>query len=96
MPALAKPRLNTDLAGDADASQSTAGVEVVEVKTPWSQIDDVFYQARGTSWALIHLLRAIEVDFAEVLEKKNAAVSLRQIIRELEATQDTVWESVHS
>ena len=86
-----KPRLNTDLAGDADASQSTAGVEVVEVKTPWSQIDDVFYQARGTSWALIHLLRAIEVDFAEVLEKKNAAVSLRQIIRELEATQDTVW-----
>lgn len=86
-----KPRLNTDLAGDADASQSTAGVEVVEVKTPWSQIDDVFYQARGTSWALIHLLRAVEVDFAEVLEKKNAAVSLRQIIRELEATQETVW-----
>jgi len=86
-----KPRLNTDLAGDADASQSTAGVDVVEVKTPWSQIDDVFYQARGTSWALIHLLRAVEVDFAEVLEKKNATVSLRQIIRELEATQDTVW-----
>ncbi len=86
-----KPRLNTDLAGDADASQSTAGVDVVEVKTPWSQIDDVFYQARGTSWALIHLLRAVEVDFAEVLEKKNAVVSLRQIIRELEATQETVW-----
>ena len=86
-----KPRLNTDLAGDADASQSTAGVEMVEVKTPWSQIDDVFYEARGTSWALIHLLRAVEVDFAEVLDKKNATVSLQQIVRELEATQDTVW-----
>ncbi len=86
-----KPRLNTDLAGDADASQSTAGVDLVDVKTPWSQIDDVFYQARGTSWALIHLLRAVEVDFADVLEKKNATVSLQQIIRELEATQETVW-----
>ncbi len=36
-------------------------------------------------------MRAIEVDFADVLEKKNAEVSLRQIIRELEATQQTVW-----
>ena len=26
-----------------------------------------------------------------MLEKKNAEVSLRQIIRELEATQQTVW-----
>ena len=36
-------------------------------------------------------MRAIEIDFADVLEKKNAEVSLRQIIRELEATQQTVW-----
>lgn len=89
-----KTRLNTDLAGDAEASQSTSTNHVVEVKTPWSEIDDVLYEARGTSWALIHLLRAIEVDFADVLEKKNATVSLRQIIRELEATQDTIWSPV--
>ena len=89
-----KVRLNTDLAGDAEASQSTDTAAQVEVKTPWSKIDDVFYEARGTSWALIHLLRAIEVDFADVLDKKNARVSLRQIIRELEATQDTVWSPV--
>jgi hypothetical protein len=36
-------------------------------------------------------LHAIEVDFSSVLEKKNALVSLRQIIRELEATQETLW-----
>ena len=64
---------------------------MVRVKTPWLEIDDVFYEARGTAWALAHFLRAVEVDFAEVLEKKNAAVSLRQIIRELEATQETLW-----
>ncbi|WP_079253770.1 DUF2333 family protein [Endozoicomonas arenosclerae] len=86
-----KPRLNTDLAGDAEASQSTEAETLVEVKTPWTKIDDVFYEARGTSWALIHLMKAVEVDFADVLDKKNATISLKQIIRELEATQETVW-----
>ncbi len=84
-------RVNTDLAGDSSAKQSTSRPDEMEVKTPWLEIDDVFYEARGTSWALIHFMHAIETDFADVLEKKNAMVSLRQIIRELEATQDTVW-----
>ncbi len=84
-------RINTDLAGEAGAEQSTASRDEILVKTPWLEIDDVFYEARGTTWALIHFMRAIEVDFAHVLEKKNALVSLRQIIRELEATQETVW-----
>ncbi|WP_421850716.1 DUF2333 family protein [Marinomonas sp.] len=61
------------------------------VRTPWSKVDDVFYEARGTSWALIHMLRAVEVDFIFTLQDKNALVSLRQIIRELEATQANVW-----
>jgi len=39
-------------------------------------------------------LRAIEVDFKSVLEKKNALVSLRQIIRELESTQETLWSPI--
>lgn len=58
---------------------------------PWLQIDNVFYEARGQAWALSHLLRAIEVDFADVLAKKNATVSVRQIIRELEAAQEPLW-----
>ncbi len=87
-------RINTDLAGDAEASQSTARPSQLEIKTPWLELDDVFFEARGTTWALIHLLRAAEVDFARVLEKKNALISLRQIIRELEATQEPVWSPV--
>ena len=31
------------------------------------------------------------MDFRDILVNKNALVSLRQIIRELEATQETVW-----
>ncbi len=87
-------RLNTDLAGEADAAQSTSAPAELEVQTPWLEIDDVFYEARGTSWALVHFLKAVEIDFADVLAKKNATVSLRQIIRELEATQNTVWSPV--
>lgn len=84
-------RLNTDLAGDPSASQATSAPRDQVVKTPWHKIDDVFYEARGASWALIHFLRAVERDFADVLEKKNARVSLRQIIRELEATQESIY-----
>jgi hypothetical protein len=84
-------RLNTDLAGDADAVQSTQTSSQIEVKTPWSEIDDVFYEARGAAWALIHFLKAVERDFGPVLEKKNALISLRQIIRELEGTQEPIW-----
>ncbi len=84
-------RINIDLAGDTSATQSTATPQQMEVKTPWSEIDDVFYEVRGAAWALIHFLKAIEIDFKEVLEKKNALVSLKQIIRELESTQETIW-----
>ncbi len=84
-------RINTNLAGDAEAQQSTYEPAILDIKTPWVEIDDVFYEARGTCWALIHLLRAIEVDFADVLKKKNATRSVQQIIRELEATQRNVW-----
>ncbi len=84
-------RLNTDLAGDSAAHQATYAPSQNQIKTSWWQIDDVFYESRGASWALLHFLKAVEYDFNDVLEKKNAKVSLQQIIRELEATQETVW-----
>jgi hypothetical protein len=83
-------RVNTDLAGDRTAKSSTARPDNLSVKTPWMQIDDVFYESRGTAWALLHFLRAAEFDFADVLEDKNATVSLRQIIRELESSLEPV------
>jgi hypothetical protein len=86
-----KRQLNIALAGDPAARQSTETQVDTEVKTPWSELDDVFFEARGTTWALLHLLRAVEVDFKDVLENKNAAISLQQIIRELEPTQEPLW-----
>lgn len=89
-------RVNTDLAGDPAAQQSTPSPAEMVTKTPWTQIDDVFYETRGSAWALIHLLKAAEHDFNDVLKDKNALLSLRQIIRELEATQETVWSPMIS
>jgi hypothetical protein len=87
-------RLDTNLAGDAQAVQSTPTTNRLAEKTSWWQLDDNFYEARGASWALLHFLKAVEVDFSDVLEKKNAKVSLQQIIRELEATQESLWSPI--
>ncbi|MFL1501481.1 DUF2333 family protein [Pseudomonas sp. O64] len=84
-------KLNTALKTEALAPGEVPQLDEEVVETPWMQIDNVFYEARGQAWALSHLLRAIEVDFADVLAKKNATVSVRQIIRELEASQEPVW-----
>ena len=89
-----KEQINTDLAGDAEAKQSTPNASSNYIKTSWSEIDDVFYEARGQTWALIHLLKAAEVDFKDVLRSKNALISLRQIIRELEGTQQAMWSPI--
>ncbi|WP_154224002.1 DUF2333 family protein [Marinicella rhabdoformis] len=84
-------RINTDSGGDEVATTSTYKPSELRVQTPWMEIDDNFYEARGATWALIHFMKAMEHDFKPVLEKKNALVSMRQIVRELEAAQDTIW-----
>lgn len=80
--------INTDLAGDSAAEANTTLQDHVPVRTSWFEIDDIFFEARGTSWALVHFFRAAELDFAQVLADKNAGTSVRQIIRELEASLD--------
>lgn len=87
-------KVNTDLADNSSNKQAIIAPLQQQVRTSWWKIDDVFYESRGATWALLHFLQAIEYDFSDVLEKKNARVSLQQIIRELEATQETVWSPV--
>ncbi len=87
-------RINTDLANESSATQSTGAPAIVMTHTPWMKIDNVFYEARGASYALLHLLKAVERDFRPVLEDKNAVISVKQIIRELEEAQATVYSPV--
>ncbi|MEZ5543766.1 MAG: DUF2333 family protein [Lysobacteraceae bacterium] len=69
----------------SENGEATAGP--VFERTPWLKIDDVFYEARGSTWALLHFLKAVQADFEPVLRDKNAQASLAQIIHELEETQ---------
>ena len=91
---VAQTVINTDLAGDSAAEANTNLSDNVAVRTSWFEIDDIFFEARGTTWALVHFFRAVEFDFAQVLEDKNATTSVRQIIRELEATQRPIRSPV--
>lgn len=89
-----KEKINTDLAGETEARQSTYEGSHSQLRTSWLQLDNVFYESRGAAWALLHFLKAIEIDFDSVLKNKNATISLQQIIRELEASQQTLWSPI--
>jgi len=79
----------------ADAKKTvTESIRHLAARTPWLHLDDVFYDARGATWAILHFLRAAAIDFEPVLRDKNAEVSLRQVIRELEQAQSPVWSPV--
>ncbi len=80
--------------GAVDLITDSQNADGVLIKTPRLKVDDIFYQARGQTWALLHLLKAIEYDFADILRDKNALVSWRQIINKLEQTQEMVWSPI--
>ena len=53
-------------------------------KTPWLLIDNIFYEARGESWALLHILQAIKVDFGDIILDKRAMNTLDNMIHALD------------
>jgi len=58
--------------------------ESTVTQTSWWDIDNVFYEARGATWALVHILKAIEYEFQGVLNDKHALETYRRMIHELE------------
>lgn len=78
----------------AGGTPPLAGTPEVRIATPWLEIDDVFYEARGYSWALLHMFKALAIEFEPVLRDKNAKVSLQQVIRDLEEATVRMWSPV--
>jgi hypothetical protein len=75
--------LSTRLTANSSGANYGPGLTDIEIqaanqqgtpvsKITWLEIDDVFYEARGASWALLHILRAIKHDFADILLDKRA------------------------
>ena len=79
-------RRGADLQGDEN---DEGGQE-----TPWLRIDNVFFEARGNAWALMHLLEAAERDFAPAIEKAQMGSAFDQLIAELDASQARLWSPV--
>ncbi|CAA9892610.1 conserved hypothetical protein [Candidatus Methylobacter favarea] len=87
--------LSTRLTANSSGSNYGPGLSELEIKkaeeqgTPiakvtWLEIDDIFYEARGASWALLHILRAIKHDFADILIDKRAMRTVDIMIKALE------------
>ena len=66
-------------AAPTNLKEKTEGVG----RTPWLLVDDVFYEARGASWALLHILKAVKVDFADIILDKRAMNTLDNMIHAL-------------
>ena len=60
-------------------------------KVTWLEIDDVFYEARGASWALLHILRAIKHDFKDILLDKRAMRTVDIMIKALENSLEPIF-----
>ena len=89
----ARPADRTPQEGQAQSTAAGTGSGTGS-RTPWTEIDNVFFEARGYSWALLHMMKAIAIDFAPVLKDKNAEVSMQQVIRDLEYASMRKWSPV--
>lgn len=75
-----------DALGDLDIDS-----EAVPSRTPWYRVDEVFFEARGQSWALLHLLQAVRRDQADVLATAGVTQRWEQLVAELERSQRRLW-----
>lgn len=77
----ADPRLGASLLPE----DTSAKIEQLPImNTAPGRVDDVFYCARGYSWAFLHFVEALEIDFAPVIADKQARPTLEQIDRDLQ------------
>ena len=63
-------------------------------QTDWLDIDNVFWEARGAAWALLHILKAVKYDFKDILLDKRAMDTVDIMIREMENALEPVLSPV--
>jgi len=77
----------------ANVGQSPNGDEQND-STPWLRIDNVFFEARGATWALAQLMQAARIDYADAIDNSGAGADFDQLIAELKSSQGRVWSPV--
>ena len=74
------PSLSYETEGDSSTSRES----MVDTQVSWFKIDDNLFYARGAAYALLHSMKAVRVDFEDVLEDKNSKELVNKIIEILE------------
>jgi hypothetical protein len=82
--------IGASLASDGPASSGPERLRATLNKTPWTELDDIFFEARGSAWALLQFMAAAQIDFDGVLSEKNAVASIDRVMRELEGALDPI------
>ncbi len=63
-------------------------------RTTWMEIDNIFWEARGAAWALLHIMKAIKYDFRDILLDKRAMNTVDIIIHEMESALAPIMSPV--
>ncbi|WP_027967339.1 DUF2333 family protein [Halomonas halocynthiae] len=87
-------RLSASLGNPEALADLDVDVDRVPGKTPWYDVDNVFFEARGQAWALLSLLKAVRHDQADVLEAHGLTDHWDALIAELQASQRRLWSPV--
>lgn len=75
--------INQVLVLDEEGKKEDKSSQTADVYVPWMKIDDNFYYAQGVAYALYESLRAIRVDFMNVLTDKNSLKFLDKALEDL-------------
>ncbi|MGJ7457562.1 DUF2333 family protein [Halomonas sp. MA07-2] len=68
--------------------------ESLPPRTPWHRVDNIFFEARGTGWALSQLLQGVQRDQADVLHEAGVIAEWERLLAELGMTQRRLWSPV--
>ncbi len=63
-----RARISEETAGDPTSS----GENLVRTKVPWIEVDNAFFYSRGVAYVYRELMVAVNYDFREILEQRNA------------------------
>lgn len=84
-------RLAASIGSHEALAELAVDTESLPPRTPWYRVDDIFFEARGTGWALSQLLEGVQRDQADVLAQAGAEAEWERLLAELAMTQRRLW-----
>ncbi len=80
-------RLASSVGSHEALGELSVETESLPPRTPWYRVDNIFFEARGTGWALGQLLEGVERDQADLLMEVDAVAEWERLLAELTMTQ---------